>query len=52
LQMQEDKMSEYKKDVYEQEMISLRNAFVGFLFGTGAVLSMWFFSGIYYLILK
>ena len=45
-------MSEYKKDVYEQEMISLRKAFIGFLFGTGAILSMWFLSGLYYVILK
>ena len=47
-----NKMSEYKKDVYEQEMASLRKAFMGFLFGTGAVLSMWFFSGLYYVILQ
>ncbi|MFC1844589.1 hypothetical protein ACFLZ5_07365 [Thermodesulfobacteriota bacterium] len=45
-------MSEYKNDVYEQEMVSLRKAFTGFLVGTGAILSMWFFSGIYFVILK
>jgi hypothetical protein len=34
-------------DVYEKEMISLRKAFMGFFFGTGAVLCIWLFSGLY-----
>jgi hypothetical protein len=45
-------MSDDKNDVYEQEMASLRKAFTGFLIGTGTILSMWFFSGLYFVILK
>lgn len=40
-------MEEFEKDTHEQEMISLRNAFIGFLCGTGAVLCIWLISGLY-----
>ena len=40
-------MAEFEEDVYEQEMISLRKAFMGFFYGTGAVLCIWLLSGLY-----
>jgi len=47
----DNKMQEYTKEIYEQEMVILYKTFMGFLIGTGAILSMWFLSGIYYIIL-
>jgi hypothetical protein len=42
-------MTGLEKDVdsYEQEMISLRKAFMGFFYGTGTVLCIWLLSGLY-----
>ena len=45
-------MPKHREEIYEQEMLSLGKSFMGFLIGIGAVLSMWFFSGLYYVILK
>ena len=45
------KMSENTKEIYEQEMVVLNKTFLGFLIGTGAIVSMWFLSGICYVIL-
>ena len=41
------KMAEFEREAYEKEMISLRKAFMGFFFGTGAVLCIWLLSGLY-----
>ena len=45
------KMAENTKEIYEQEMVVLNKTFLGFLIGTGAIVSMWFLSGICYVIL-
>ena len=45
-------MAEYTKGIDEKEMANFDRAFLGFLIGIGTVLSMWFFSGLYYVILK
>ena len=42
-------MPDYTKKIYEQEMVALNKAFLGFLIGTGAILSMWFLSGLWFL---
>ena len=46
------KMADYLKEVDEKEMGNFDRAYIGFLIGTGIILSMWFFSGLYYLIIK
>ena len=45
-------MNKKTDQTYEQEMVAMGRVFLGFLFGMGALLSMWFLSGIYYVILK
>jgi hypothetical protein len=45
------KMPKYTKENYEQDMVTLRKAYMGYLIGTGAILSMWFLSGLYFVIL-
>jgi len=45
-------MVNYKEKTYEQEMLRLRKAFTRYVFGIGTILSMWFLSGLYYVILK
>ena len=45
-------MADYKEEIYEQEMYTLGKAFTGYLIGIGTILSMWFLSGLYYVILK
>jgi len=46
-----NKMPKYTKENYEQDMVTLRKAYMGYLIGTGAILSMWFLSGLYFVIL-
>jgi len=46
------KMPDNTKEIYEQEMVILNKTFLGFLIGTGAIVSMWFLSGICYVILN
>lgn len=45
-------MQEYTEEIAEQEMDTLGRAFWGFLIGIGTIMSMWFLSGLYYVILK
>ena len=46
-------MPEYtQEDSYDEEMVSLGRVFNGFLLGIGAVISLWFMSGLLYVILK
>lgn len=52
LKIQGNKMAEYTKEIDENEMGDFNKAFLGFLIGIGTVLSMWFFSGLYYVILN
>jgi len=42
-------MPNYTKKNYEQEMVALNKAFMKFLIGTGAILSIWFISGLWFL---
>ncbi len=45
-------MKEQRKEMYEPEIVTLDRIFIGFLFGVGAVSSLWFMSGLLYIILK
>jgi hypothetical protein len=45
-------MNEKRKEMGEPEMVSLDRIFIGFLFGVGAVSSLWFMSSLLYVILK
>ena len=39
-------MTEHAKEYHEGEMVSLGMAFMGFLMGVGAILGIWFLSGL------
>jgi hypothetical protein len=43
-------MRQHDKEIEEQEMVTLDMAYWGFLIGTCALLSMWFISGLYFII--
>jgi hypothetical protein len=48
-----NKMKEQTKaESYEQEMVALSRIFLGFLLGVGSLLSVWFLTGVSYVILK
>ena len=45
-----NKMPKYTKEIHEHEIDTLKKAYMGYLIGTGAILSVWFLSGLYFLI--
>jgi hypothetical protein len=45
-------MSDYTKEIDEQKMDTANKVFMGLLFGIVAILSIWFLSGLLYVILK
>ena len=45
-------MKEHRKDIDEQEIVAIDRLFIGFLVGIVAILSIWFLSGIFFVILK
>ena len=45
-------MNEHTKEIHKQEMDALSKTFMGFLFAIVSILSMWFMSGLLYVILK
>lgn len=42
-------MPKYTKEIHQQEIDNLGKAYMIYLIGTGAILSLWFFSGLYFL---
>lgn len=44
-----NEMPDNTKNNYEQEMVALNKAFMKFVIGTGAILSIWFISGWWFL---
>jgi len=47
-----NKMAEHTKEIDQQELDGLGMAFFAFHIGIGTLLSMWFLSGLYYVILR
>ena len=45
-----NKMPENIKENSKQDIDTLRKAYMRYLIGTGALLSLWFFSGLYFII--
>ena len=45
-------MSDYTKEIDEQEMVTADEVFMGLFFGVVAILSIWFLSGLLYVIFK
>jgi hypothetical protein len=45
-------MSDYTKEIDEQKMVTADKVFMGVLFGIVAILSIWFLSGLLYVIFK
>lgn len=44
-------MPKYTKEIHQQEIDKLGKAYMRYLIGTGAILSLWFFSSVYFLFL-
>ena len=45
-------MPEQTKEICDKELVVLTRLFVGFLFGVGSIMSLWFLSGLLYIIFK
>ena len=39
-------MTEHAEDIQESEMLTMGMAFMGFIMGVGAILGLWFLSGL------
>jgi hypothetical protein len=46
-----NKMPKYTEEIHQHEIDNLGKAYMRYLIGTGAILSLWFFSGLYFLFL-
>jgi uncharacterized membrane protein len=46
------KMSEKTKEIYNKKESFFNRLLIGFIFGVGAVMSIWFLSGLLYVIFK
>ena len=45
-----NKMPKYTEEIHQHEIDNLGKAYMRYLIGTGAILSLWFFSGLYFII--
>jgi len=45
-------MAQYTEEIAEQKMVTVDKVFMGLLIGIVAILSIWFLSGLLYVILK
>jgi hypothetical protein len=45
-------MKEHTKQIDDQQIVTIDKVFMGFLFGIVAILSLWFISGLFFVILK
>jgi len=45
-------MKEHTKEIEEREVVTIDKVFMGFLFGVVAILSIWFLSGLFFVIFK
>ena len=46
-----NKMPKHTKEIHQQEIDTLGKAYMRYLIGTGAILSLWLFSGLYFVFL-
>ena len=45
-------MKERTKEIDDQQIVTIDKVFMGFLLGIVAILSLWFISGLFFVILK